>query len=377
MYKNVIKHNILESAENNKPSLSDIEKAYEPLEQKLNTAENGKRLLWEITKNFDDDKLGAFIASITGKDAVSNYLIANILNSKKSTHDKLWDFMLDYFYTPGKWEDRTLISNHVKDLYTKVFPYINSQEIADNIKKALETDIDIPVYTQIGKSKDTKNTDNKTLSVKNGKSDGKPKEGEKEGGGTVSSANGETETNPTSAASGGSGTVTTNNEPQADGNKENKQEEKKPDEKAKKDVEIPNISIDVVKAYRKDLDDRVNTLKNNRERILRILQIQSEMIDQLKNPQSSQQGQQGQQMYDGRDWTPTTVPTYQQGQQGDAHHQQAPQQSAPKKDEDEGFLSKAWNGIKKAGSGVLDVASAPLGAVKDGIDGISNWLSNE
>lgn len=371
IYKNVIKDNIIESSDNNKPKLSDVKKAYLPLVEELSSAENGKKLLWEITKNFDVPQLYKFASSFAHVPPVHNGLYPS--------HDLIWDYMIAHFYTSGSWGDKGLKGKNKNDLYTTIFPYINSQEIADNIKKSIGTDIDIPVYTQIGKSgpvvTPTDPTTGNELKTKEDLEAEKEEKEEKEEKSGADQSDSKTDKSDNSTGDTGGSTEL----PKAsDGNATNK--DKKPVE-----VEIPDISIEVVNAYREDLENKVSVLKNIRERIRTILQLQSEMINQFRNPQGSQQGQYQQQMYDGRDWTPTTVPTYQQGHQGDAHHQQAPQaqqqkgqpqqQNTPKQDEEEGFLSKAWNGVKKAGSGVLDVASAPIGAVKDGLDAASDWLS--
>ena len=402
MYKNVIKRNILESSDNNQPTLSDIKKVYLQLVEKLSSAENGKKLLWEITKNFDVPQLYNFASSFT---YVPMRLNGN--HNVYPSHDDIWTHMINHFYTSGSWEDKGLKGKNKNDLYTKIFPYINSQEIADNIKKSIGTDIDIPVYTQIGKSGPVVTpTDPTTGNEPKTKEDLEAEKEEKEEGGAEQSDSktdksdskteqsdsktdksdskteqSDSKTDKSDNSTGDSGGST--ELPKAsDGKDDTTNKNKKPVE-----VEIPDISIEVVNAYREDLESKVNVLKNIRERIRTILQLQSEMINQFRNPQGSQQGQYQQQMYDGRDWTPTTVPTYQQGHQGDAHYQQAPQtqqqkgqpqqQNTSKQDDDEGFLSKAWNGIKKAGSGVLDVASAPIGAVKDGLDAASDWLSKE
>lgn len=371
IYKNVVKRNILESSDNNKPKLSDVKKAYLPLVEELSSAENGKKLLWEITKNFDVPQLYKFASSFAHVPPVHNGLYPS--------HDLIWDYMIGHFYTSGSWEDKGLKGKNKNDLYTTIFPYINSQEIADNIKKSIGTDIDIPVYTQIGKSgpvvtptDPTKGNEPKTK---------EDLEAEKEEKSDAGQSGPKTDKSDNSTGDTGGSTEL----PKAsDGNATNK--DKKPVE-----VEIPDISIEVVNAYREDLENKVSVLKNIRERIRTILQLQSEMINQFRNPQGSQQGQHQQQMYDGRDWTPTTVPTYQQGHQGDAHHQQAPQaqqqkgqpqqQNNPNQDEEEGFFSKIGKGLGRIGGGLVggaaDIGSAGVGAVKNGLDKVSNLFSEE
>lgn len=371
---------------------------YSELLDKVTTLGGGKQLIDILTSDLNTDSFVDWCSEILGdekfkkqyeseKDDHPSHLLRTVYTNK----------FLEKLYprntNSDTYTDRKASSNTLGIIKSKILPFINTDEKAENISNSFSLNKPIapfvktngpvvtPTDTTTGdepktaedlaaEKEEAGNSSGSSTTSPDGDTGGStelPKDAEKEEAGSPSGDTGGSTELPKAS----------------DGNATNKN--KKPIE-----VEIPDISIEVVNAYRKDLESKVNVLKSIRERIRTILQLQSEMINQFKNPQGSQQGQQGQQytqMYDGRDWTPTTVPTYQQGHQGDAHYQQAPQtqqqkgqpqqQNTSKQDDDEGFLSKAWNGVKKAGSGVLDIASAPIGAVKDGLDAASDWLSKE
>ena len=340
---------------------------YSELLDKVTTLGGGKQLIDILTSDLNTDSFVDWCSEILGdekfkkqyeseKDDHPSHLLRTVYTNK----------FLEKLYprntNSDTYTDRKASSNTLGIIKSKILPFINTDEKAENISKSFSLNKPIDPFVK---------TNGPVVTPTDTTTGDEPKTAE-------DLAAEKEEAGSPSGDTGGSTEL-----PKAsDGKDDTTNKNKKPVE-----VEIPDISIEVVNAYREDLEGKVNVLKNIRERIRTILQLQSEMINQFRNPQGAQQGQHQQQMYDGIDWTPTTVPTYQQGHQGDAHHQQAPQtqqqkgqpqqQNTPKQDEEEGFLSKAWNGVKKAGSGVLDVASAPIGAVKDGLDAASDWLSKE
>ena len=365
---------------------------YSELLDKVTTLGGGKQLIDILTSDLNTDSFVDWCSEILGDEKFKKQY-----ESEKDDHpshslrtvytDKFLEKLYPRNTNSDTYTDRKASSNTLGIIKSKILPFINTDEKAENISNSFSLSKPIDPFVKTNGPVVTP-TDTTTGNEPKTKEDLEAEKEEKEEGGADQSDSktdkSDSKTDKSDNSTGDSGGST--ELPKAsDGKDDTTNKNKKPIE-----VEIPDISIEVVNAYREDLESKVNVLKNIRERIRTILQLQSEMINQFKNPQGSQQGQQGQQytqMYDGRDWTPTTVPTYQQGHQGDAHYQQAPQtqqqkvqpqqQNTSKQDDDEGFLSKAWNGVKKAGSGVLDIASAPIGAVKDGLDAASDWLSKE
>ena len=361
---------------------------YSELLDKVATLGGGKQLIDILTSDLNTDSFVDWCSEILGdekfkkqyeseKDDQPSHLLRTVYTNK----------FLEKLYprntNNGTYTDRKASSNTLGIIKSKILPFINTDEKAENISNSfsLNKPIDPFVKTNgpvVTPTDPTKGNEPKTK---------EDLEAEKEEKGDAGQSGSKTDKSDNSTGDTGGSTEL----PKAsDGTTTNK--DKKPVE-----VEIPDISIEVVNAYREDLESKVNVLKNIRERIRTILQLQSEMINQFRNPQGAQQGQYQQQMYDGRDWTPTTVPTYQQGHQGDAHHQQTQQQkgqpqqqntSKQDDDEDEGILSRVGSGVGKAIGGVLggaaDVASAGIGAgekglgyLRKGADAVSDWFSKE
>ena len=358
---------------------------YSELLDKVATLGGGKQLIDILTSDLNTDSFVDWCSEILGdekfkkqyeseKDDQPSHLLRTVYTNK----------FLEKLYprntNNGTYTDRKASSNTLGIIKSKILPFINTDEKAENISNSFSLNKPIDPFVKTNGPVVTP-TDPTTGNEPKTKED---LEAEKEEKGDAGQSGSKTDKSDNSTGDTGGSTEL----PKAsDGNTTNK--DKKPVE-----VEIPDISIEVVNAYREDLESKVNVLKNIRERIRTILQLQSEMINQFKNPQGSQQGQQGQQytqMYDGRDWTPTTVPTYQQGHQGDAHHQQAPQaqqqngqpqqQNTPNQDEEEGFFSKIGKGLGRIGGGLVggaaDIGSAGAGAVKNGLDKVSNLFSEE
>ena len=351
---------------------------YSELLDKVTTLGGGKQLIDILTSDLNTDSFVDWCSEILGdekfkkqyeseKDDHPSHLLRTVYTNK----------FLEKLYprntNSDTYTDRKASSNTLGIIKSKILPFINTDEKAENISNSFSLNKPIDPFVK---------TNGPVVTPTDTTTGDEPKTAE-------DLAAEKEEAGSPSGDTGGSTEL-----PKAsDGKDDTTNKNKKPVE-----VEIPDISIEVVNAYREDLEGKVNVLKNIRERIRTILQLQSEMINQFKNSQGSQQGQQGQQytqMYDGRDWTPTTVPTYQQGHQGDAHYQQAPHpqqqngqpqqpqqqtQSTPKQDEEEsGFFSNAWNGLKKVGGGVLggaadiadgamDIGKAGVGAVKGAAD---------
>ena len=324
IYNKSQKRYITEKAED-RDSLNGSDKKYRPLLRLLELDENGKKFLHAITKDFDDNQLLSFVSALEPS-------IVSIDADRIPSHDKMWVVMLNHFYSPGKWGSRPLRKENVKDF----FKLLNSQEIVDKVKNALDTNIEIPVYQDStaainGDSPDNNNTGNKGQKTKT-TSDGK----------------------------------TT------------------PNEQAKK-VTIPdNIDSDTINYYKGELDKIAKKSMRLRERILTIIRLQSEYIERFRN-QNANQSAQYQQQATGNGGYVTKGTVFSQGQQNPNTHQhvqpqqqqqpQQPQQqpqNTPKQDEEEdGIFSKAMKGLGKAVGGVVgggaDIGSAALDAGKSGL----------
>ena len=304
----------------------DLLNGYKPLLDLVYSDEqNLRKFLYEVLSGIGNDKLYAFLTHINPS-LKSKY-------EKVPSRSKLWKEAVSHCTTSSG-------NEAVKDF----LPLLNSEEVVNRVKNALNTDIDIPIYkdstaTINGDSTDNNNTGNKGQKAKT-TSDGK----------------------------------TT------------------PNEQVKK-VEIPdNIDSDTINYYKKELDKIAKKSMRLRERILTIIRLQSEYIERFRN-QNANQSSQYQQQAVGNGGTVTKGTVFLQGQQNPNTHQhvqpqqsqqqqQPPQQpqNTPKKDEEEGgFLSNAWNGLKKVGGGVLggaadiadgamDIGKAGVGAVKGAAD---------
>lgn len=292
----------------------DLLKGYKPLLDLVYSDEqNLRKFLYEVVSGISNDKLYNFLTRISPS-LKSKY-------EKVPSRSKLWKEAVSHCTTSSG-------NEAVKDF----LPLLNSEEVVNRVKNALNTDIDIPVYK-----------DSTVTTTSNGEP---PKSDEQ----------------PTPA--------------------ENNQKEKV------KKVSIP-VDIDsyTINYYKGELDKIAKKSMRLRERILTIIRLQSEYIERFRN-QNANQLAQYQQTAVGNGGTVTKGTVFLQGQQNPNtyQHTQQPQQpqqqtqSTPKQDEEEGgFLSNAWNGLKKVGGGVLggaadiadgamDIGKAGVGAVKGAAD---------
>ena len=325
IYNKSQKRYITESAKDR-----DLSKGYKPLlELVYSDEQNLRKFLYEVLSGIGNDKLYDFLTRINPS-LKSKY-------EKVPSRSKLWKEAVSHCITSSG-------NEAVKDF----LPLLNSEEVVNRVKNALNTDIDIPVYKDPTATTTINGDDKKSEPPKSGE---QPKSEEKT-------------------------------------SEEKKTEEKKPEEKVKK-VKIPaDIDSDTINYYKGELDKIAKKSMRLRERILTIIRLQSEYINRFRNQNANQTAQYQQQAI-GNGGYGTRGTVFLQGQQPHAHQpaqqQQQPQQqpqtqNTHKQDEeDDGFLSNAWNGIKKVGGGVLggaadiadgalDFGKAGVGAVKGAAD---------
>ena len=315
IYNKSQKRYITESAKDR-----DLLKGYKPLLDLVYSDEqNLRKFLYEALSGISNDKLYNFLTRISPS-LKSKY-------EKVPSRSKLWKEAVSHCTTSSG-------NEAVKDF----LPLLNSEEVVNRVKNALNTDIDIPVY------KDP--TATTTINGEPPKSGEQPKSEEKK------SEEKKTE--------------------------EKKTEKKKHEEKVKK-VKIPaDIDSDTINYYKKELDKIAKKSMRLRERILTIIRLQSEYIERFRN-QNANQSAQYQQQAVGNGGTVTKGTVFLQGQQNPNTNQhtqpQQPQQqpqNTPKQDEEEdGIFSKAMKGLGKAVGGVVgggaDIGSAALDAGKSGL----------
>lgn len=314
IYNKSQKRYITESAKDR-----DLLKGYKPLLDLVYSDEqNLRKFLYEVLSGIGNDKLYNFLTRISPS-LKSKY-------EKVPSRSKLWKEAVAHCTTSSG-------NEAVKDF----LPLLNSEEVVNRVKNALNTDIDIPVY------KDSTATTT-TINGEPPKSGEQPKSEEKKP-------------------------------------EEKKTEEKKPEEKVKK-VSIPaDIDSDTINYYKGELDKIAKKSMRLRERILTIIRLQSEYIERFRN-QNANQSAQYQQQAVGNGGYVTKGTVFLQGQQNPNTHQhvqpqkpQQPQQqpqNTPKQDEEEdGIFSKAMKGLGKAVGGVVgggaDIGSAALDAGKSGL----------
>lgn len=321
IYNKSHKRCITETSET-KSSLSDVEKAYAPLFNLMDQSPDmGRQVFATIVQQLNSSEQKSLCKQFGFEYSDAFNLIQQLTN---------------YFY-----KGLNINPEKKHDFYTKIIPILKSEVIVNIIKH--DYLIDIPVY----------NDPSITTTINGeGKKSDQPKSEEKKP-------------------------------------EEKKTEEKKPEEKVKK-VKIPaDIDSDTINYYKGELDKIAKKSMRLRERILTIIRLQSEYIERFRN-QNANQSAQYQQQAVGNGGYVTKGTVFLQGQQNPNTHQhvqpqkpQQPQQqsqSTPKKDEEEGgFLSNAWNGLKKVGGGVLggaadiadgamDLGKAGVGAVRGAAD---------
>lgn len=302
----------------------DLLKGYKPLLELVRSDEqNLRKFLYEVVSGIGNDKLYDFLTRINPS-LKSKY-------EKVPSRSKLWKEAVSHCTTSSG-------NEAVKDF----LPLLNSEEVVNRVKNALNTDIDIPIYK-----------DSTATTTING--DDKP------------------------AKKPGDRTTTTTPDSGKDGQPapaENNQKEKV------KKVSIPaDIDSDTINYYKGELDKIAKKSMRLRERILTIIRLQSEYIERFRN-QNANQTAQYQQQTAGNGGTVTKGTVFLQGQQNPNTHQhvqpqqpQQPQQqpqNTPKQDEEEdGIFSKAMKGLGKAVGGVVgggaDIGSAALDAGKSGL----------
>lgn len=364
IYKKGLRRRITESEDSNKNN--NLHAKYKDLVDLLDIAENGKILFHQLTQNLNDEDLFKFANNVTsnsipkkqerkGQGSIysGNYKIVTV--EVIPSHDEIWDGLLNYYYTSGDWNERQLKRGHKNELYTKVFPYIDSKEKAQEIKKALNTDIEIPVYSEASAETNSAKTstaaDGKSVEQKSGEENKTNVNTEQSGTKTSSTTDSQSATTTSTATSSVSGAT----------------DNKKPVKK----VLIPaNIDEETIKAYMDDLNKQSSIALDIRRRLRIIEQLQSEIEDSLKRSQQTQP------QTDDRNYAPTTIPAY-------AQPQQPQQPQANKPEEEEGGF---WNGVKRIGRGVvdagtglinggLDAAGGLVDAAKSGVNYVKNAFS--
>lgn len=352
IYNKSHKRCITESSET-KSSLSDVEKAYAPLFNLMDQSPDmGRQVFATIVQQLNSSEQKSLCKQFGFEYSDAFNLIQQLTN---------------YFY-----KGLNINPEKKHDFYTKIIPILKSEVIVNIIKH--DYLIDIPVY----------NDPSTTTTINGeGKKSDQPKSEEKKS----------EEQSKSTEKTGDTKTTTINGDdekPEQPKSEEKKTEEKKPEEKVKK-VKIPaDIDSDTINYYKGELDKIAKKSMRLRERILTIIRLQSEYIERFRNQNANQSAQYQQQAVgNGGYGTRGTVFLQGQGQQPHANQpvqQQQPQQqqqqaqNTPKQDEEEdGFLSKAWNGLKKAGGGVLggvanvadgamDIGKAGVGALKGAAD---------
>lgn len=369
IYNKPQKRYITESSET-KSSLSDVEKAYAPLFNLMDQSPDmGRQVFATIVQQLKTSEQKSLCKQFGFEYLDAFNLIQQLTN---------------YFY-----KGLNINPEKKQDFYTKIIPILESEVIVNIIKH--DYLIDIPVY-KVPSTTTTNSEDNKTQETQTNTEETPTEQQDGTTTTTTSSSSGNGDQS-NSMSNNGTTATTTTNPTSGNGDQSNPSGNTNAgdinavnnNEKTVKKVTIPaNIDSDTINYYKEELDKVAKKSMSLRKRILDIMRLQSEYIKRFRG-QNANQTAQYQQYAAGNGGYGTRGTVFLQGQQNPNtyQHTQQPQQQSqgtPKKDEEEGgFLSNAWNGLKKVGGGVLggaadiadgamDLGKAGVGAVRGAAD---------